>query len=521
MMLLFNFLQKRKNIFLPALFLAVFIAIIILKAPLKDAFEFDTDEGNNLIKSTLFLNGFSLYREIWSDQPPLFTAVLSFCFQLFGQSIFVARLLVLAFSSLLLLGLYLTAKILSGELCGFLAVLFLIFSSAYLVLSISVMIGIPALSLAMLSILALTYYRKLHLKRFLVFSGILMALSLQTKLFTAFLIPIIIWEIIQIQKQNRPLKAILLWFTSFLVIYLAITVLFFRLDFGLFVKQLILPHYLAKAAFQTSKHNFLTIYKMLLIDYDIMLLALTSMVLLIGQKKWYLLFPVLWFSLAFLSLYQHKPIWDHHYLLISLPLSWLAAIGFGEFFRGSENMRKNKWPLKLLFGFLIILVIARIPVKFLRTHNSIQGYTSAQEKEVIALLSQYKDNRPWVVTDRPIFAFYAGMLVPPEVALTCQKRNFTDKLAQGYFISMLKKYYPRQILLNKSDYYGPGVISYIEKHYALVYQGDIPKHVWSINDMQESFKTEFFDIKKLWTKDPDIYRTTKIKLYLRKNINNS
>jgi hypothetical protein len=47
-------------------------------APLKETFEYDPDEGVNVIKASLYSKGFSLYDEIWSNQPHLLTYILSY-----------------------------------------------------------------------------------------------------------------------------------------------------------------------------------------------------------------------------------------------------------------------------------------------------------------------------------------------------------------------------------------------------------------------------------------------------------
>lgn len=61
-------------------------------------FAWKYDEGVNALKARLFLEGYSLYSEVWTDQPPLFTLLIAATFTLFGQSVFVARALVLVLS---------------------------------------------------------------------------------------------------------------------------------------------------------------------------------------------------------------------------------------------------------------------------------------------------------------------------------------------------------------------------------------------------------------------------------------
>ncbi len=147
-----NYLFRIKNILFFIILITLFIGIIILTSPLTRVFEYNTDEGINLMKSWLFMKGFLLYKQIWSDQPPLMTLILSYWLKLFGLSVYHARILILIFSVMLLWAFYQTIKILLGRILAFIALVFLVLSTAYLRLSVSVMIGIPALALAMFSI---------------------------------------------------------------------------------------------------------------------------------------------------------------------------------------------------------------------------------------------------------------------------------------------------------------------------------------------------------------------------------
>ena len=157
-----------------------------------------------------------------------------------------------------------------------------------------------------------------------------MALSLQIKLFTVFLIPIIALEIVYTKK--RLLFSLLLWFGGLLLTYFAIAIRFFHFDFSLMFNQLLLPHL---RQITVAGPNFSVLWRMILADYDIALLALIGIILLIRKKKWQLLFPVWWLAIALITLMIWKPIWEHYYPLISIPMCWLAAIGVSELVRSS------------------------------------------------------------------------------------------------------------------------------------------------------------------------------------------
>jgi hypothetical protein len=505
-----KFFSKRKNIVLVALFLILFVTVVsAIKTPIRQTFEYNTDEGIEAMKALLYSKGFHFYKEIWADQPPLFPVVLSFWFKLFGPSLYHIRVLVLIFSAILLLAFYLTLKNLWGRLCAFTACVFLILSMSYIRLSISGMAGIPALSLAMVSIYCVTLYTKSESKYGLIISGTFMALSLQTKLFTAFLIPVIASEIIQVKRQSlkgrikrkQCIPPLLLWFSALLIIFLIITIIFFRIDFSMFFEQLIKPH-LKKLNLPGS--GFSTIQRMILADYDIALLALIGVILIIRQKRWRFLFPALWLGLALAILLKNRPIWYHYYLLLSIPISWLAAISFSNFFfidmqKGKRIAMGNEYRgldifLSCITAAIIILTILKMPGKYTRMKNSVWAEAGSKEYKIVDLLSKYKKHTRWIFTDRPIFAFSANILTPPELTLVSEKRDFKDTQAQNYFIDKLERYKPGLMLLNPRndcEYYGPQAISYIQKNYFKIYDDEFTQRIQNSHIYK-------FDICWLW-----------------------
>lgn len=510
----------KQRIFLWLALFVAFVAVFLINSAAKSAFEYDYDEGTNLIESSLFLKGFPLYTAIFSDQPPLFTVILSFWLKLFGPSAYQARLLTLVFSAILLWAFYQTINNLEGRFCALVAVIFLILSAIYIRLSISVMIGLPAFSFALLSILCLTYYIKLRLRRLLLLSGIFMALSLQIKFSTAFLIPIIIVEIMLAQKKNhagslktvfdtnskRPAKQhaicaflyhprysclvspLFLWTAGLLITYFLISLIFFNFNFSLLNQQLFGFH-LAKPAVTFNSFDFgiMYIYKVIFRDYDFCLLAIIGIILLIKDKKWRFFIPVSWLILAYIILLKWRPVWYHYYLFISIPLCWLAAISFSEFFK-APGLFKKKGRLYWITAGLIIITIFNLPFKYAEILKEINIGTVRQEYTALEIMSKYKKHTRWIVTDRPIFAFLGSMLVPPELAVIGDKRNFISGAAQDYFIVKLEKYKPEQILLSRSNFFGAEVLTYIENKYTNIYSAKIPERFYYYANFNQIFQ---------------------------------
>lgn len=500
----FKFIHEQKNFLIPFLLITVFISLGLSKTPIKQVFEYDFDEGTALMKSQLYLQGFSLYNEIWDDQPPLLTVILSYCLKLFGQSAYHARILILFFSAMLLWTLYLIIMSLNGSLCAFITVIFLALSAGYLRLSLSVMPAIPSLLFAMLSIYYVILYKKHYLSRLLLLSGVFMAISLQIKLITAFLILIILLEIMPaeklnshgLKKENRLINPIIFWLAGFTTVYITITIIFFRFNFELFYQQILQPHL---KRLIVGHNDFSVISRRIFIDYDIAILALISVIIFIKHlplhniairfPKWHDVYtalchkpeknpsylPVIWLILISFILFMHRPIWHHYYLLIATPLCWLAAISLSEFIHA--NTHKTIFRQKNIFHWLtaclLILTILRLPAKYHKMLESVQNKTTIGEHKIINLLTAHKNNSRWLATDRPVFAFYSGLLVPPELALISSKRTQAENFTQEYLSTILTKYKPEQILFIRFPDYENKILPFIEKDYIKIYQGKL------------------------------------------------
>src|SRR5271166_5354724 len=115
----------------PGLVLAVLLAVFVLLhclLPLRTAIQIGADEGFELAKATLCLNGHKLYSEVWNDQPPLHTFLVTQILKHISPSILGPRLLTSAFTALLLSALFVIAYRCSGLLCATLMAALLVVS---------------------------------------------------------------------------------------------------------------------------------------------------------------------------------------------------------------------------------------------------------------------------------------------------------------------------------------------------------------------------------------------------------
>ncbi|MEJ2302677.1 MAG: glycosyltransferase family 39 protein, partial [Anaerolineales bacterium] len=170
----------------------IFVAFMLLFFPFRDKLQFDGDEGINLMKTVLVMRGYPLYDQIWSDQPPLLTYLLLAAFRVFGVDVNVGRFSVLLLSAVLLWASFQVLRLVWGNFHALAGVLLILLLPYYMTLSVSVMVGLPSLTFAMLSLLAVIAWH-LHRKYiWLILSAVALAISVLIKLFTGFLAPIII-----------------------------------------------------------------------------------------------------------------------------------------------------------------------------------------------------------------------------------------------------------------------------------------------------------------------------------------
>jgi len=502
--------------------------------PIEQAFQFDTDEGIELIKAVLYSQGFTLYTEIWNEQPPLLTVLLSNWFDLFGKSITAARILTLSFATLLIWSFCQTLRICLGNLPAIIGTLLLSLSCSFLRLSVSVMLGVPSLALAMLSIYTLILYIQKPRRYLVVLSGSFLALSLQTKLFTLFLIPLLFFLLIDfsIKQEKKTEKSIhlldllsksklpplvphwalgklapylyqgegwrevtriyarglldpaLCWLVSLLIVFVLIGISFHSLSFEQLFQANLAKN--VKAAFP-RQNSFQDLIVMFLQDFDYVLLAVIGVKSLLKKKEGWHKLPLIWLVTIIIVLLNYQPIWYHHYLLVSIPLTWLATYGATlalEYFQQkgwySSFKLKNIKHFTLnqvaaaFFIFSIVLLPLKLTIIQIQNHSFLNQ--SQSKIEVISNLLKYKKVTNWIFTDLPIYAFYADLNIPPEIAVFARKRLASGYLTNELLTSVMEKYHPEQIILGRFPEVQNSLQSYLNEKYLKIYQQGSTKH---------------------------------------------
>jgi len=341
---------------LPSLALAALYVLLVARHfPYAEVFEFDRDEGVNLMKASLYADGIPLYSRIWSDQPPLFTAILARWLKATEPTVVAGRLLVLLMAGVLVWAFCESVRLTCGTVAALAGTLMLVLSGEFVRLSVSVMIGLPALAMAMLSICFVLYYRRGAGFIALLISGAVFGLSLQTKMFCGFLAPLLVvlvaaHSLSALWRKNvrrgiawRIACALLppvLWIASAAAVFGAVCWRCGPIDWN----QVIETHRtetVQRARDAESTRMLAGMENHDWADYRPLAVAgLASALLMLRLER---LLPFCWLVAGYILLRRHEPVWYHHYMLLSVPLAWCAACGLApitDVFRRETRLRR-------------------------------------------------------------------------------------------------------------------------------------------------------------------------------------
>ena len=159
----------------------------LLGGALWGALQFGADEGYELMKAFLVSLGHPLYTAVWNDQPPLHTEMVALLFRI--SDLGAAPAVTVAFTVLYLRALYGLAARRSGHAAGLLAAGLACASPLFLKLGVSVILEMPAMSLAAASAWLLSIYFSRLQRRWLILSGLLFGCALQVKLTAGIFLP--------------------------------------------------------------------------------------------------------------------------------------------------------------------------------------------------------------------------------------------------------------------------------------------------------------------------------------------
>ncbi|MFN2235426.1 MAG: hypothetical protein ACK2U1_14455, partial [Anaerolineales bacterium] len=323
-----------------------------------------------------------------------------------------------------------------------------------------------------------------HKYAWLLLSSITLCISVTIKLFTGFLAPIFVIGILAFEYFGRDQK--LKWYQYFLPAFIwGIVFSTCLLIVGLTlvgpqnVYQLLENHLIASNTDQNEKFIYLTINWHLKNIVPFLLLFLLGSIEALREKKWIILYPVAWSLTAYFMLLFHYPVWDHHQHLITIPAVIPASHAVILAARKVQSSIQNDLPLKYgnlisyaaLLLFLLIFIRPPSSLDILEQKPSLSGSglgLSMGEERIIYMMDNRAKDDTWVVTDIPMYAYLAGLPVPPEIAVISSKRVETGLITDKDMIDIVQKYQPEEVLIGRFNF--PLLTSYLAEHYHIIHQ---------------------------------------------------
>lgn len=460
----FSLLHKRELI---CTSVACLVALLLL-SPWRSLAPIHQDEGYNLMKAFLLLNGHKLYSDVWSDQPPVFTYTLEVMFRIFGASLSVGRLLIIAYSTVLLTSLYWIIRRHLGVGIARIALCLLILNPMYIKLSAGVMIGLPAYSL---SCLAVAILESKNCQTFAhAISGATMSLAVLTKFSATLAIPALILMLL-VRSTQRPLfdraKCACAWCFAFLVTFSMICY-FTHIPLAL-LWQVHLTEPLVVVESGQNSSSFLPVALSLRDNGYLVFLFLLGTFRMLTNRIWTMLPAYTWALFAICVHLIYMPFWNYYELHYLVPIVVIASQGIAFIYKFIRKLyiSSNKVLTFTLVSVILVLFGSLSRIKQFGTPGNAQ---EAQSTEHIMRLLHNSANREFnpalIISDMPFFCFSANLAVPPELAVLSYKRFASGFANELDLLNCIKKYSTTQILLELR--YGKLVERALHENYELI-----------------------------------------------------
>ena len=198
-----------------------------------------------------------------------------------------------------------------------------------------------------------------------------------------------------------------------------------------------------------------------------------------GREAW---LPVSWLVASLLALSWHRPVWPHLLLVPLIPTCWLGAYGVDACLAACQRLGAGAAgggravAAKGAAAALVLLLVLGVWYCPRPLHQRLArggGYRLASRPELVQQLTQDARRRRarWIFTDRPFYAFKAGLAVPPPVAVMSEKRLAGGWLSGQQIVDTLRTYRPSYVLLERfTSWYPPLFWAEVNDSYELMFQ---------------------------------------------------
>jgi len=421
--------------------LLLFLATYLRSVNISGGFPHDYDEGVYSISAYMVLEGYRLFSDVFSSQPPLVVSTVAAFLLFFGRSVASLRLLSILSSIIAILASYLLSRRLAGPFGELLSAILLVASPQFLLASRTAMGEVPSIGLGMLSLYLFVGHLGSDRSSEAVLAGFTASLSCLMKLTGAYLVlPMLV--ALFLRRRSR----IFLFLIGFLVPMLVVP----YFGIGKVFDQAFLFH-LRKPATATPLDRVGTAVSFLAADAGLLALSLVGGALCLGWGRFEESFLGLVAPFLLVMLVSYRSLFQHHLVVLISLLCVLAGIGFSHIVRFlSKGLPRTRRATRaggrttlvaLMLSLLMGFYLWNAP-RLLSKKARIVAKTSPREidKQALSLVRSLSSSEDFIVTDEQSFAFSAHRRVPPALCDTSNMRILSGYLDSEAVIGCLREY---------------------------------------------------------------------------------
>ncbi len=414
----------------------------------RNAFGFYEDEGINLLKAFMVASGHPLYREVYSDQAPLFTLVLVAAGRLLHWQYEPLRHVAVLFGVTTLTAAYALARHMGGRMAGLVSLALLLVMAPVQKFSTTLVIATPALAFAGWSLFIAMIAVSPSLAGL---SGVLWGLACCTKASFIYFAPLVLMAILlrspDVGLTRRRLLALAAGGCAPVAVFLA------AYPASQMLTQMTAPHVAALALFADQAAGARR-FMLLSPGFPALYLsaAIGAVVLWRGGRRRFAGLMATWCMSVLTWLLTLRPIWSHHVPELLVPLAILIGMGVGAGARGARRRCGNeRWAPSAMLRSASILALGVGTVLHLRSYDEWRAWYDNTAVESLRSLARIIERattaEQWIVVDRPMLAFLAHRKVPPSLAMVSRKRIAVGGLTDSDVMGVLARYQPATVTL--------------------------------------------------------------------------
>ena len=406
------------------------------------------DEGVYLASADALARGGTLGEDVFASQPPGFYLLLRFALLFPGDSLDAVRQVFIGVAVVGVAGAWALGRALAGPIGGLLAGAVLLTAPAFAAESARVAADTPSIALALVALALLAWALKRELAPLAVAAGATLAAAISVKLFAATaLVPAI--ALLVGSRASRRLAAG--WLAGGLAVGLVFVVVYAG-SLGAIYDDAVGFHEEARGYSVSLDSNAARLVEVFvrsgLVFFWLVVAGAGVWLLRRGQPR--LLAPLwLWGLVSAAFLLWHKPLIDHHFVMIaaSFAVPAGAALRFDEL---------RSWRARAAAGALALVLVAGYAQQALRI-DRLEGDDPRIPQVVAAVFAATDPGEP-IVSDLPLVAYLADRPLPGEFVDTSVVRFRSGSLDAACVLAAADAAEVRLVVAGRAFRIQPGVL---------------------------------------------------------------